>query len=107
MQYYHQDDDYGFQHFHSNVNVRFLDSDIPIDSFSVDTGDGLKSTFHGWGITSTPIEGYANPSEADIHFNNYPGIFNTLSSYKDSDLSNTYLTFDLAHANAELSNGAS
>jgi len=103
-----EDDSYGFQDFHSNIQVRFLDSDTPIDSFSVDTGESQKSSFHGWGeYRYNSIEGYSGtPLVADISFNNYPGFFNTLSSYRDSDLSNTYLTFDLSHANAQLSNGA-
>ena len=45
--------------FSLECNVRFLD--IPPDSFSVDTGDGLKSTFHGCVINHNSIEGYAAP----------------------------------------------
>ena len=103
------DDTYGFSRSHSSITSRLVDSENPIDSYSSSQQSSINhlNEFRGWGnYNYNSVDGYDGvPLDYDINFDSWPGMLNSIASYRDSDLNNTYLTFDLDNGNAELSNG--
>ena len=103
------DDTYGFSRSHSGLRSRLVDSENPIDSYSSFQQSSVNNLneFWGWGnYHYNPIDGYDGvPLDYGVSFDSWPGVLNSIASYRDNDLNNTYLTFDLDYGNAQLSNG--
>ena len=102
-----EDDSYGLNHFHTGINARFLETSDPVDSIDSFKAEINQVTCSGYGRLSVFFNRWVEgvPITADINFNNYPGLLSTVAAHSRNEYSNTYLTFDINHSNAGLSNG--